>query len=114
MDERMEVGKEIVPAVNIREEPDRVVLTAEMPGVEKEKLDIRVEGDEVTIEGSRSPSPAGMREIYRERRADAYRRRFVLGPSIDRSGIDAQLAEGVLTLTLRKVKARTPKKIKIS
>jgi len=104
----------LTPLANILETKDGYVLEAEMPGVNKDGLDITVENGELTIVGHRAAMEARGREVYRESRAFNYRRTFELDPSIDTSKVTAHLEQGVLTLHLPKAESVKPRKIAVN
>jgi HSP20 family protein len=102
------------PRVNITESGDGYVLQAEMPGVNKEGLEILLEGNELTLVGRRHDEPQGAELVYRESMNRDYRRVFVLDPTIDMSKIDAKMDNGVLHLHLPKAEQVKPRKITVS
>lgn len=104
----------VSPEVNIFESKDAYLLEAEMPGVSKEGLEITLEGNELTIHGHRSDDSVQAEVIYRESRLADYRRTFELDPAIDTGRIQAQMQQGVLTLTLPKLEKVKPRKIMIA
>lgn len=104
----------LTPPANILETKDGYVLEAEMPGVNKDGLEVTVENGELTIVGRRSvPAPKG-REVYRESRKFQFRRSFELDPSIDSARITAKIDQGVLTLHMPKAEAVKPRKIVVN
>ena len=103
----------VTPPVNIFEDKDGYVLEAEMPGVNKEGLEISLEGNELTITGHRQEESVTGDVVYRESRAVDYRRLFELDATIDTSKIHARIDQGVLTLRLPKMEKVKPRKIKI-
>src|SRR3954467_5586723 len=92
----------ICPGVNIFETNDGYVLEAEMPGVNKEGLEITLEGNELTIVGRRHAEAQPGEALFRESAALDYRRVFELDPAIDTTKVSAKVEQGVLTLTLPK------------
>src|SRR5262249_23120844 len=80
----------VAPEVNIFETKDGYVLEAEMPGVNKEGLEITLEGNEITIVGHRADEPVNGEVLFRESRAVDYRRVFELDPAIDTSKVSAR------------------------
>lgn len=104
----------LTPLANILESKDGYVLEAEMPGVNKDGLEITVENGELTIVGRRAAVEARGRELYRESRATDFRRSFELDPSIDTTKISAKIDQGVLTLSLPKAEAVKPRKIAVA
>jgi len=103
----------LYPPVNITETGDSFVLEAEMPGVNKEGLEITLEGNELTILGRRAPENMNAHLVYRESRPFDYRRVFEIDPSIDSSKISARMEQGVLYLTLPKAEKVKPRKIEV-
>jgi HSP20 family protein len=103
----------VSPAVNIFETKDGYVLEAEMPGVNKEGLDITLEGTEITITGRRQAEVLPGTALFRESSARGYRRVFELDPAIDRQKISAVMEQGVLTLTLPKSEQVKPRRIMV-
>ena len=104
----------VAPEVNIFETKDEYVLEAEMPGVNKQGLEITLEGNVLTLVGRRSdPTPAG-EAVYRESRPVDFRRVFEVDPAVDGDKISANLEEGVLSLTLPKSERVKPRKISVT
>ena len=105
----------LVPTVDIVENNDSYVLQADMPGVNKEGLEILLENNELTIIGNRTVTPtAEVQYIYRESKPAPFRRVFELDPTIDVEKIDAKIDQGVLTLTLPKSERVKPRKISVT
>jgi HSP20 family protein len=104
----------VTPLANIVESKEGYVLEAEMPGVNKDGLEITVENGELTIVGHRAAVEARGRELYRESRTTGFRRSFQLDPAIDTTKISAKLDQGVLTLQLPKAEAVKPRKITVA
>jgi HSP20 family protein len=103
----------ITPGVNIFESKDGYLLEAEMPGVNKEGLNISLEDNVLTIVGRRQQAPeTGL--LYRESRPADFRRVFELDPSIEPGGITAKIEQGILVLTLPKAEKVKPRKIAVS
>ena len=103
----------VSPYVNIYETKEGYVLEAEMPGVNKDGLELTLEGNEITIIGHRrADAPHGTR-LMGERALADYRRIFELDPAIDASKISARMDKGVLMLTLPKSEQVKPRQIKV-
>jgi len=102
------------PPSNIWEQKDAYVLEVEMPGVNKQGLDVTVEGNELVIIGHRSDQPLTGTPVVRESRPVAYRRVFELDPSIDAGKMSATIDQGILRLTLPKAEQVKPRKIEVS
>ncbi|KWE83214.1 Hsp20/alpha crystallin family protein [Burkholderia territorii] len=104
----------ITPAVDIVEDRHRVTLRADLPGVPRENLDVKVHDNTLTIEAdSRIDTPADLRVRHVEVRAPRYARSFVLSPDLDTSRIDASLRDGVLTLTIPRREETRPRRIDV-
>jgi HSP20 family protein len=104
----------ITPVASVVEGGDVYMLNVEMPGVNKEGMEISVENNELTIIGRRSLPQIEATLIHRESRPENFRRAFELDPSIDLSKISARIDQGVLTLTLPKAEQVKPRKITVS
>jgi len=92
-----------LPAVDVFEDAGGITLLADMPGVPKEQLELKVEGDALLIEGGVQPrTPDGLEAIYAEVRVPRYRRSFALSRELDTTRIEANLKDGVLTLRIPK------------
>lgn len=86
-----------------------------MPGVPKDLLELKVEGETLLIEGSVQPrTPDGMEAIYAEVRVPRYRRSFTLSRELDTTRIEANLKDGVLTLRIPKQAHAQPTRIAVS
>jgi len=103
----------IAPEVNIFETKDGYVLQAEMPGVNKDGLEITLEGTEMTILGHRNVAALSGAPLFRESHEADFRRVFELDPAIDGAKISAKMDQGVLTLTLPKSEEVKPRKIAV-
>lgn len=101
----------IAPEVNIYETSDGYLLEAEMPGVNKDGLEITLENNELTITGHRNNEPISGEPLFRERSPVDYRRVFELDPAIDTNKVSAKMNQGVLTLILPKSEAVKPRKV---
>ena len=103
-----------VPTTDIFETEDALTVVMEVPGVNKEAVDISVENDVLKIEAKIDPSKYdGMEPLYTEYNVGHFARSFTLSNKIDRQQIGAKLEDGVLTLTLKKAKEATPRKISV-
>jgi len=104
----------VSPEVNIFESGDGYVLEADMPGVNKQGLELTLEGNEITIVGRRQMEPLAGAPLFRESRSYDYRRVFELDPAVDTGRIAARMEQGVLTVTLPKSEAVKPRKIVVN
>jgi HSP20 family protein len=103
----------VSPYVNIYETKEGYVLEAEMPGVNKDGLQITLEGNEITITGQRHTETPQGEKLVGERSFADYRRVFELDPAIDTSKIAAKMDQGILMLTLPKSEKVKPRQIKV-
>jgi HSP20 family protein len=102
------------PSASVFETGDGYTLQVEMPGVNKEGLEISIENNELTLTGRRSlPSVEGTL-LHKESRRENFRRSFEIDPSIDRERIAAKIDQGVVTLNLPKAEHVKPRKITVS
>ena len=103
----------VMPPANIYAAGDEYVVEVDMPGVDKEGLEVTVEGNELTIIGRRKLDvPAGS-PLYRESPQADFRRVFELGADVDTSKIRAEMHQGVLILHLPKSEKAKPKRIEV-
>jgi HSP20 family molecular chaperone IbpA len=104
-----------VPTTDIYETEDALTVVMEVPGVEKGAVDISVENDVLKVEAKIDPAKyEGTDPLYTEYNIGHFARSFTLSNKIDQQQIGAQLENGVLTLTLKKAKEATPRRIAIS
>jgi HSP20 family protein len=104
----------LVPAVDIWEDADGITVRADLPGVTKDKLDIGVDGDTLTIEGAVTlGESAKLQGIYAEVRVAQYKRSFVLSRDLDTEKIAASLQNGVLHLQIPKREMAKPRRISV-
>jgi len=104
----------VSPRVNITETKEGYLLEAEMPGVNKDGLEISLEGNELTFTGRRHDEVHNLELVYRESTRRDYRRVFVLDPIIDSGKIEAKMENGVLRLHLPKAEKVKPRRITVT
>ena len=104
----------IAPPATVLENADGYMLEVEMPGVNKENLEMWVENNELTITGRRSIPAVEGTLIHRESRTENFRRTFELDPSIDAEKISAKIEQGVVNLSLPKAEQVKPRKIAVA
>src|SRR5919206_4224157 len=103
------------PAINVYAHQDGVVITAELPGVKQDDLEITVHRDTVTLRGERQDQPEDARAYHRrERGRGSFGRTFGLPFPVDPDQVEAELLDGVLILTLQRPEQDKPKRIRIS
>ncbi len=104
----------LIPPVDVIEDEAGITVTADLPGVAKENLAIRVDGDTLTIEAPVTLGEAqNMEPVYVEIRAAQYKRSFTLSRELDTAKIDAALKDGVLKLYVPKVEQAMPRRIEV-
>jgi len=101
------------PAVDVLETEDAIVLTADMPGVGKDDVEIRIEKDVLTFTGRVSPMEDEGRPVYAEYKRGNFVRSFSLTDDVNRDKITAEMNKGVLMLTIPKADRTKPRKITI-
>ncbi|MBP7341028.1 MAG: Hsp20/alpha crystallin family protein [Smithellaceae bacterium] len=104
------------PAVNIWEKDGAAVMTAELPGMDPEKMDISVSGDILAISGTAESQAfsEGGTYLRQERGIGNFKRNLTLPFQVDAQAVEAKYEKGVLRITLPRAKEDLPKKIKIS
>jgi HSP20 family protein len=113
-DQREQEQRAVLPAVDVFEDAAGITLLADMPGVSKERLELRVEGDALSIEGRVEPqTPEGLEPVYAEVRVPRFRRSFTLSRELDSQKIEANLKDGVLTLRIPKQAYAQPRRIEV-
>jgi HSP20 family molecular chaperone IbpA len=113
--ERIKSRKLYVPAVDILETDQALLLLSDMPGVDETGVDVTIEKNILTIKGTISDHvPDGYKLSYEEYGMGDYERSFTLPNEIDRDGVQAAIKNGVLKLTLPKVKAAAARKVSVT
>jgi HSP20 family protein len=113
-EEKTVPGRHFIPTADIFETDEALTVIMEMPGVEKKNVSIALENDLLHVEGQIDFSNyQGMDPVYTEYNVGHYARRFTLSGKVDRDNISAQRDDGVLTLTLPKVKEAMPRRISV-
>jgi len=101
------------PPANISATDNEYLVEVDMPGVDKEGLEVTVEGNELTIIGRRKSDLPEGEPCYCESPQADFRRVFELGPDVDTSRINAEMKQGVLRLRLPKSEKAKPKHIEV-
>jgi HSP20 family protein len=104
----------VAPSASVIEAADGYTLQVEMPGVNKQGLDVSIENNELVIVGRRSLPTVEGTLIHHELRPENYQRTFELDPSIDAGKISAKIDQGLVTLTLPKAEHVKPRRIAVS
>ena len=111
-----EAAGDLVPAMDVKEREGDYVVKTEMPGVNKDDINITMENGVLTISGetrSETEEKEGERLVRQERRYGKYTRSLRLGAQVDEKGIKANYKDGVLELILPKAEEVKPKKITV-
>ena len=105
-----------VPAVDVYEDNEKVVLKLEVPGIEEKDLDVRVENHTLTVKGERKFEKEEKEENFHriERRYGSFYRAFTLPHTVDTENVAASYNAGVLKLELKKKPEAQPKQIKVN
>jgi HSP20 family protein len=106
----------IFPALNVTKVENSYVVTAEIPGMHAENLDIKVEEDTLTLKGERKPDELGEGISYhrKERPSGTFQRSLTLPSNVESEEVKANYADGVLTIKLPMVKTAQPKQITVT
>ena len=111
---RQETRRRVAPLVNISESEQDVILTADMPGVPADGVDVRLHGDVLTLTGTTAiKEPESANTLWREFGVYDYERVFRVGQDIDSDKVEANIKDGVLRVKLHKRAAAAPKKIDV-
>jgi HSP20 family protein len=104
-----------LPPVDLYESASAFVLTAELPGLSRDDIDIQAEETRIVIRGERSSRHTSCEQYHRiERGHGRFSRMFVLPEPIDTDGVTADLKDGILTVTLPKAGGRGPHQIEVT
>ncbi|WP_018990347.1 Hsp20/alpha crystallin family protein [Aromatoleum toluclasticum] len=105
----------LLPPVDVIEDAGGITLYADLPGVPKDKLNLLVEGDTLTIEGEVSlEAPEGMESSHAEVSLPRYRRMFTLSKELDANKVSAEFNQGALKLRIPKADHAQPRRIEIA
>ncbi len=104
----------LLPLVDVFEDASGITLLADLPGVPKERLQLHLESDSLTIEGELElETPEGMESSHAEVRLPRYRRVFTLSRELDSDKAQAEFKNGVLKLRIPKAEHAQPRKIEV-
>ena len=115
-DETTSAATEWVPAVDIKEEDERFVIEADVPGVDPEEIEITMEDGVLSLSGNRRTESRTEREGYRrvERVTGRFYRRFILPETVDSDKVKALDRHGVLEILIPKQAKAQPRRIKVA
>jgi len=104
----------IRPPVDVWEDKDGIVLCADMPGVSKDRLNLRIDGNNLIVEGQvQLELLKNAQALYADVRSSLYRRSFSLSGELEIGKIEASLKDGVLTVRIPKRAELRPRKIEV-
>lgn len=102
------------PPVGIYEDEEGISLLLDMPGVSRDRLNIKADRNDLLIEGNAEINmPEGMEALYAEVRSTYYRRSFALTGELEADKIDAKLKDGVLSIRIPKRAELRPRRIEV-
>lgn len=106
----------VFPAVNIYDDGESFLVRAEIPGIDKDSLEITARGEQLTLRGERVIEPAAAPASYhrRERESGQFRRVVTLPQQVDAGQVAATYRDGVLEVVLPRVTEAQPRKIQVS
>ncbi len=114
-DDSSVVTSQWVPRVDVKEEPGRFVLYADLPGIDPDEIEVSMDKGLLTIKGERRSETTDQTDRYSriERRYGSFYRRFALPDSADPEGIQAHGRNGVLEITIPKRAEASPRRIQV-
>ena len=104
-----------MPAMDVYETDEKVVVAVELPGIKAEDVEVSVEDSTLTVSGKREFASEVTEESYHriERRYGSFSRAVSLPPQVDTAKVEARFEDGILTVEVPKVEKVKPKKIQI-
>ena len=104
-----------VPSVDVREEDDKYIIEAELPGLTDKDIDVKIENEILSISSKKDDKKEEKKKGYilKERRSSSFCRSFVLPKDVDKDKIDASFKNGILTLDMPKSPDAKPKNIDV-
>lgn len=104
----------LLPAVDVVEDAAGITLYADIPGVSKENLHLRVDGDQLAIEAEMALAAAeGLQPLHAEITRQLYRRTFTLSKELDANQVSADLSHGVLRVRIPKARHAQPRRVEV-
>lgn len=104
----------VVPPVDVYEDETGITLLADLPGVSRDRLGVRVDGESLVLEATASTvQPENMQLVYGEAQYPSYRRQFTLSRELNTARIEASLKDGLLKLTIPKLEEAKPRRIEV-
>jgi HSP20 family protein len=108
-------SREWSPAVDVAESDSEFTVRAEIPGIDPKELDVNITGDQLVLAGEKKESSEKKgKDFYQsESRFGSFRRSIPLPQSVDPEKVEAEYANGVLTIHLKKIQATPPKRVEV-
>jgi HSP20 family protein len=108
-------SRDFSPPCDIQEESERFVVTFDVPGLERDAIDVRVENDRLTVRGKREVARDEKRGPFHmtERTSGSFVRAFSLPAGVDADKVTAEYREGVLSVSLPKRAELKPRQIEV-
>ncbi len=104
----------LLPPVDVIEDPTGITLYADMPGVPKDRVQLRVDGDQLTLEGEMTLAlPPGIAPVHAEVQRSRYRRAFTLSKELDPDKVSAEMSHGVLRVRIPKAAHAQPRRVQV-
>jgi len=104
----------LLPPVDVLEDASGITLYADMPGVAKDRVQLRVEADQLTIEGEMSLAvPQGVEGTHAEVQRSRYHRAFTLSKELDADKVSAEMSHGVLRVRIPKAAHAQPRRVQV-
>ena len=104
----------LLPPVDVIEDASGITLYADMPGVPKDRVTLRVEADQLTLEGEMALAlPQGMEPTHAEVQRSRYRRAFTLSKELDAEKVSAEMNQGVLRVRIPKAAHAQPRRVQV-
>lgn len=109
-------GESVTPAIDVHETPDEIVVTAVLPGLRPEDVDITMTGQSLTLRGEFKADESVNRDqyLYRERRYGTFSRSLQLPVRVEGDQAEATFTDGILTLRIPKAEEVKPRQIRIN
>jgi HSP20 family protein len=103
-----------LPTTDIFETDDALTVVLEMPGVDRDDIEVSVENEVLTVEGKiKLDKYQGLQPVYSEYNIGPYRRSFRISSRVDQNKIRAEISDGVITLVLPKAEEAKPRRIEV-
>lgn len=104
----------LLPPVDVVEDSTGITLYADMPGVAKDRVQLRVEGEQLTLEGEMSlVVPQGMEATHAEVQRSRFHRAFTLSKELDAEKVSAEMSHGVLRVRIPKAAHAQPRRVQV-